>query len=58
LGGQPLSGHLVGHGSPTTESLVLLGLGSAYGLWAPSRPAAERGRPMAPPQSRRPGDHP
>lgn len=34
---------LVGHGSPTIESLVLLGLGSAYGLWAASRPAHRRG---------------
>lgn len=33
---------LVGHGSPTTESLVLLGLGSAYGLWAASRATDRR----------------
>jgi glutaredoxin-like protein len=36
---------LVGHGSPATESLVLLGLGGAYGLWAVSRPAPRRGGP-------------
>ena len=35
---------LVGHGSPATESLVLLGLGSAYGLWVASRPRPRRGR--------------
>jgi glutaredoxin-like protein len=35
---------LVGHGGPATESLVLLALGSAYGLWAASRPAPRRGR--------------
>jgi glutaredoxin len=35
---------LVGHGGPATESLVLLGLGSGYGLWAASRPRPARGR--------------
>ncbi|HZD75333.1 MAG TPA: glutaredoxin domain-containing protein [Actinomycetota bacterium] len=37
---------LIGRGGPATESLVLLGLGSAYGLWAASR----RGRRGAAPE--------